>query len=125
MINGDGLTTRDFCYVADVVRANLLAAASDTPDLSGQVCNIGSGQSVTLLELFAAIRDAAAFRRPTAAAVEPNFGPPRAGDIRHSHADISKATRLLDFKPGFSLSQGLEATADWYLGGNPPEKSWF
>ncbi|WP_300156633.1 SDR family oxidoreductase [Solidesulfovibrio sp.] len=126
-INGDGLTTRDFCYVADVVRANLLAATSDDPALSGQVCNIGSGKAVTLLELFAAIRDTAATRHPGAARIEPVFGPPRAGDIRHSLSDISKAARHLGFTPQFSLRQGLEAAADWYLGrrdAGTPAQPW-
>jgi len=118
-INGDGLTTRDFCYVSDVVRANILAATSDNPTLPGQVINIGGGTAVTLLELCDAIRGVAACTHPRAAHIVPVHDAPRPGDIRHSLADVSKAFDLLGFSPTVSLSQGLAAAANWYLGDTP------
>lgn len=118
-INGDGLTTRDFCYVSDVVRANILAATSDNPALLGQVVNIGGGTAVTLLELCDAIRDVTARTHPRAAHIVPVHDAPRPGDIRHSLADISKASDLLGFSPTVTLPQGLAAAANWYLDDAP------
>lgn len=115
-VHGDGLTTRDFCHVSDVVRANLLAATSHEPELPGTVCNVAGGAAVTLLELFRRIRDIVARRHPTAASIEPLHDAPRAGDIRHSLADISRAARLLGFVPSLSLEKGLAVTASCYLG---------
>jgi len=114
-INGDGLTSRDFCHVSDVVRANILAATSDNPALSGQTVNIAGAVAVTLLELFEIIRDLAAASHPQAARVVPVHDAPRLGDIRHSLADIGKAIEMLGFQPQVSLRQGLAATAAWYL----------
>lgn len=114
VIFGDGGTTRDFCHVGDVVRANLLAALAEGPDLAGKVVNIGSGQGLSLLDLFAAIHRAVAAIRPGTAAVAPRHLPARQGDIRHSLADVSLARTLLGFVPTISLEHGLALTAPAY-----------
>jgi UDP-N-acetylglucosamine 4-epimerase len=112
-VHGDGAATRDFCPVADVVQANLLAAAISRPSASGEVFNVAQGQSTTLRQLYATLAGNVA---PFAAApVRPaRHGPPRAGDIQHSSADISRIRRELGFAPAVSLAQGLEETVRWY-----------
>jgi UDP-N-acetylglucosamine/UDP-N-acetylgalactosamine 4-epimerase len=115
VIYGDGGSTRDFCFVSDVVRANLLAALVDTVAPTGQVVNIGGGGAISLLELFAAIRQAVAAVHPEAASPGPRHLAPRQGDIRHSLADVTRARELLGFRPTVSLAQGLARTAASYL----------
>ena len=109
-IFGDGLQSRDFTYVADAVAANR-AAASGPPESAGEVFNVACGGRVTLLELLEGI--CKALDRPT---IEPLFEAPRAGDVRHSQADIGKAERLLGWRPRTSLDHGLGATAAFVLG---------
>lgn len=106
-INGDGLQSRDFTYVDNVIEANLRACVAPS-DAAGQAYNIGYGGQVTLLELFDAISDALGMD------VRPIFGPPRAGDVRHSNADISKAHNLLGYDPDYSFEQGIALAIDWY-----------
>ncbi|MEM6329806.1 MAG: NAD-dependent epimerase/dehydratase family protein [Planctomycetota bacterium] len=103
---GDGLQSRDFVFVEDVVRANLLAA--EAPAAAGQVINVASGRHTTLLDLIAAINGA------LGAAVEPLFDPPRAGDIRESLADITKARTLLGYEPQTDLAEGLRRSIAYY-----------
>ncbi len=113
-INGDGETSRDFCYIDNCVQANLLAATA--PDeAANQVYNIAYGERTSLNELFRLIREQVAARHPEAASVEPEYRDFRPGDVRHSLADISKAGRLLGYEPSHSLSQGLVEAAQWYL----------
>jgi UDP-N-acetylglucosamine 4-epimerase len=159
-INGDGETSRDFCYIANVVQANLLAATVDVtqdgarapateigtpapatedgapaqaaetlvaqtlaPDSSasgslahpGRVFNVAVGARTTLNELFAAIRERVARERPECAASRPVYREFRAGDVRHSLADISRARSQLGFHPTHSLEKGLDLAAPWYL----------
>ena len=102
-VYGDGTASRDFCFVADVVQANILAASAGE-EAFGQVFNVASGSPVSLLELYGRIQEAAG--RPGAAAA-PRFAPPRQGDILHSSADISKAREVLRYAPEFSLGEGL------------------
>ncbi|MGC3996839.1 MAG: NAD-dependent epimerase/dehydratase family protein [Anaeromyxobacter sp.] len=119
-LHGDGQTTRDFCYVANVVQANLLAATTAEAGAVGQVLNIGAGGQTTLLRLFQLIRDQVARFRPDAAGAEPRRGPFRAGDVRHSLADVGRARALLGYVPTHGVEQGLAETAPWYaatLGG--------
>jgi UDP-glucose 4-epimerase len=103
---GDGLQTRDFVYVADVVQAILKAAS--VPGIAGQVYNIGTGRQVTLLDLLAALN------KLLGTQITPQHGPPRAGDIRHSCADIGPARRELGYEPAVSLEEGLARTLEWY-----------
>ena len=113
-INGDGETTRDFCFVADVVQANLLAGTvTDAPALD-QVYNIGLGKQTTLNELFQLLRDILRQKTPSLPDQKPVYRDFRPGDIRHSLADIAKAKRWLSFAPAYELRQGLESAMAWY-----------
>ena len=116
-INGDGETSRDFCYIDNCVQANLLAATAVDPAASDQVYNVAVGERTSLNELFALIREQVAARYPEAAGVAPSYGDFRAGDVRHSLADISKASRWLGYQPSHSLRAGLTEAAGWYIAG--------
>lgn len=105
-IFGDGRQTRDFCYVENVVQANLLAA--DVPEAAGTTLNIGSGIAVTLLDLVDQLNAVLGTR------LEPEFLPERTGDIRDSRADISRAARLLGYTPRIDLREGLRRTAEFF-----------
>lgn len=113
-INGDGETSRDFCYVDNVVQSSLLAAATTDPAAINQVYNIALGQRTTLNELFAALQKAVRRLDPGLPEQRPVYGESRAGDVRHSLADISKARRLLGYEPTHTLEQGIAITLDWY-----------
>ncbi|MGQ9607340.1 MAG: SDR family oxidoreductase [Thermogutta sp.] len=103
---GDGTQSRDFTYVANVVQANLLAA--ERPGVAGRVFNAANGKSITLLELLAAINQVLGTR------VEPEFAPPRPGDIRESMADIAAARSLLGYQPQVDFSTGLKRSIEYY-----------
>lgn len=107
-IFGDGEQSRDFTYVANAVHANLLAARSDAP-LRGDVFNVACGERVTLNELASVMRSA--LSRPDLA---PTYQPPRAGDVRHSLADLTHARRVLAYEPIIGFESGLRATLEWY-----------
>jgi UDP-N-acetylglucosamine 4-epimerase len=113
-IYGDGQTTRDFVYVDDVVQANILAALVEDNAATGSAYNIGSGEPTSLVELYAVIRRALFDTRPELAGRTPVFEPFRAGDVRHSRADISKARAQLGFEPAYSVEAGLAACVEWY-----------
>jgi UDP-N-acetylglucosamine 4-epimerase len=113
-INGDGSTSRDFCYVANVVQANLLAATTGNAGAIGQVFNIAVGSETTLLELFALLRDGLAPAHPHLRRFKPRYQPFRPGDILHSRADISAARRLLGYRPTHNIAQGLSEALEWY-----------
>jgi UDP-glucose 4-epimerase len=106
---GDGLQSRDFTYVADAVQA--LIKAAEAPGVSGRVYNIGTGTSVTLLDLIAQLN------RLLGTDCRPQHGPARAGDIRHSRADIRRARTDLGYEPAVSLEEGLRQTLRWYREG--------
>lgn len=114
-INGDGDTSRDFCYIDNVVQANLLAATVESADSLNQVYNIALGERTTLAGLYELMRELLARRLPHVASHSPRFGPFRAGDVRHSQADISKAQALLGYAPTHHLRDGLHEALDWYL----------
>jgi len=107
-VHGDGGQTRDFTYVANVVDGVLRAAVA--PAASGRVINVATGGRVSLLQLFAALKDLAG------ANVEPVFGPPREGDVRDSQADISLAKELLGYAPIVGFEEGLKRTVAWFRG---------
>jgi UDP-N-acetylglucosamine/UDP-N-acetylgalactosamine 4-epimerase len=115
-INGDGETSRDFCYVANAVQANLLAAATTDLAAVNQVYNVAVGQRTSLNELFEHLRARLAPGLPHLAAAKPIYRDFRAGDVRHSLADISKANRLLGYEPTHVVSDGLGEAMEWYLG---------
>jgi len=114
-INGDGETSRDFCFIENVILANLLAATVANTEAMNRVYNIAFGGRTTLNELCAKIRALVAHRRPGTANIAPIFRPERPGDVRHSHADISSARGLLGYDPEYSIDDGLEVACDWYL----------
>jgi len=112
IIYGDGKNTRDFVYVKDVVQANIRAALLGAQ--GHEVFNIGTGRSVTLLELLDTIRDL--YQRKTGTnPPEGDFAPFRKGDVRFSKADISKAKELLGYDPEYSLREVLEKTIEWFI----------
>lgn len=118
MIFGDGRTTRDFCHVANVVGANLLAATAEDEAALNRVFNIGTGGSTTLAELFVAIRDAMARAvpdRPDLSEAEPEYGPFREGDVRHSEADITNAREVLGYRPVVGVRDGIDLTIRRFL----------
>lgn len=114
LINGDGETSRDFCFVANVVQANLLAATTENPDAINTAYNVALGERTTLNELFAALRAELSGVDATLAEARPVYQDFRAGDVRHSLADISKAQRLLGYAPVHRIGPGLELAMDWY-----------
>ena len=107
-INGDGSTSRDFTFVANAVQANLLACEADASVANGQVFNVGTGHSHTLLDLYATLAELLDFPHM------PNFGPSRAGDVQHSLADITRARNALGYAPMTDFRAGLEKTVAWY-----------
>jgi UDP-N-acetylglucosamine 4-epimerase len=113
VVNGDGLTTRDFCYVANAVQANIRAALAGD-EAQGQVYNVAVGDRTSLLDLYGLIRDGLAehqvhYHR------QPVMAPFRAGDVRDSQAAIDKARRLLGYEPTHNVSTGLKEALPWYL----------
>ncbi|WP_028581491.1 NAD-dependent epimerase/dehydratase family protein [Desulfogranum japonicum] len=114
-INGDGETSRDFCYIENCVQANILAATVDNQQALGQVYNVAFGERTSLNTLFALIRDRVAPHFAEAEKAEPVYRDFRAGDVRHSLADITKARQLLGYAPQYSVRQGLDLAARWYI----------
>jgi UDP-N-acetylglucosamine 4-epimerase len=114
-INGDGETSRDFCYIDNAVQANLLAATTENEDALNQVYNVAVGERTTLNQLFEMIKSLLAEGRPELAGVSAVYRDFRAGDVRHSLADISKAQDLLGYSPTHRISEGMEEAMDWYV----------
>ena len=114
-IFGDGKTSRDFCYIDNVVQANLLAAATENPEAVNQVYNIACGSGTTLIKLYEMIRSCLIRFQPEVAQIKPNYAGFRPGDVRYSQADISKAKRLLDYVPAHDVSAGLNETVQWHM----------
>jgi len=113
-INGDGETSRDFCYVANAVQANILASVARDPDARNQVYNVAVGDRTTLNQLYSFLRDGLKAEGFSSCA-QPMHRDFRAGDVRHSQADISKASSLLGYAPTHTLKQGLDEALSWYL----------
>jgi UDP-N-acetylglucosamine 4-epimerase len=116
IIYGDGETTRDFCHVANVVQANLLAATTADPAALGQVYNVAVGGRMSLNALYATLRDVLVERHPELQIPPPRYESFRAGDVRHSQADVTKAGRLLGYAPTHDARSGLVETMPWYVG---------
>ncbi|WP_306548211.1 SDR family oxidoreductase [Desulfobulbus sp.] len=113
-INGDGETSRDFCFIDNCVQANIMAATADD-EAAGEVYNVAFGERTTLNELYRLIQERVATRVPAATEATPVYRDFRAGDVRHSLADTSKAARLLGYQPEYSVRAGLDKAADWYM----------
>jgi len=107
-INGDGKQSRDFTYIENVIEANLKGMLSGS-EASGEAFNIAYGGQEYLIDLYNKLCEL------LDKDIKPNFGPDRAGDIKHSNADISKAKRLLDYKPDYDFKKGIELAVDWYV----------
>nr|WP_294170905.1 SDR family oxidoreductase [uncultured Sphingomonas sp.] len=112
-VNGDGETSRDFCYVANAVQANIRAALAGD-EAQGQVYNVAVGERTSLLQLFGLIRDALR-KHQVHYAREPQMGEFRPGDVRHSLADIGKARTLLGYQPSHTVAEGMALAVPWYL----------
>jgi UDP-N-acetylglucosamine/UDP-N-acetyl-alpha-D-glucosaminouronate 4-epimerase len=113
-INGDGRTARDFCYVENVVQANLLAATTEDAAAVNQVYNVAANQATSLNELFQLLRSLLEPRYPRVRDLQPRYRGFRAGDVQFSLGDVDKAERLLGYRPSWDLRRGLERTIDWY-----------
>lgn len=113
-IFGDGETSRDFCFIENVVQANLLAAAATSDEATNQVYNVAVGGRTSLNELYQAIQAGLRKRDPNLPEQKPKYQDFRVGDVRHSLANIDKARRLLGYEPTHTIEQGLELALDWY-----------
>ena len=112
-INGDGETSRDFCYIANAVQANLLAATADDA-AQGEVYNVAVSGRTTLNQLFEYLRGALA-EQGVSYAQAPTYRDFRPGDVRHSQADIGKASRLLGYEPSHTIVEGISEAMPWYI----------
>lgn len=110
-IYGDGDQSRDFTYIDNVVRGNLLAAAAPAGTVSGKTMNLATGARVTLNQVYAILRELTGYDDP------PAYSEPRAGDIRDSLADIRLARELLGYEPAVDFREGLRRTVEWYRAG--------
>lgn len=118
-INGDGDTSRDFCYVDNAVQANLLAATTQKPEAKNQVYNVAVGDRTTLNDLYTNLRTILSADRTEVQTAQPTHRDFRAGDVRHSQADVSKAHNLLGYQPTHRLAEGLVEACDWYVKHTP------
>ena len=113
-INGDGSTSRDFCYIANAVQANLLAGTTTNPDALDRAYNVAVGERTTLNQLFEMLKSGLKERDPSLPDFQPVYRDFRAGDVPHSLADISKARNLLGYEPTHKITDGIDAALDWY-----------
>ncbi len=113
-INGTGETSRDFCYVANAVQANLLAATTVDGAAINQVYNVAVNARTSLNELFTLLRDKLLPQLPQLQGLQPIYRDFRQGDVLHSQADIAKAARLLGYHPSHDISAGLDVALPWY-----------
>lgn len=114
-INGDGETSRDFCYIENVVQVNILAALTDAAEAANQVYNVALNERTSLNQLYEMIRSLLVRKFPYLKKHKPEYVAFREGDIRHSQADISKAIRLLGYTPTHRIDEGLKQALDWYI----------
>lgn len=115
-INGDGETSRDFCFVANVIQANLLSACA-VENARNQIYNVALGDRTSLNQLFTYIRDALV-AKGVHPEVQPRYRDFRAGDVRHSQANIDKAKNLLGYEPTHYIFEGIQQTINWYSDGH-------
>jgi UDP-N-acetylglucosamine/UDP-N-acetylgalactosamine 4-epimerase len=115
VINGDGETSRDFCYIDNAVQANLLAATATNPEAVNQIFNVAVGDRTTLNELYAALKHSLVRQLPQLSEAMPAHEDFRAGDVRHSLADVGKARSLLGYAPSHRVGDGLSVAMEWYV----------
>lgn len=113
VIYGDGRQSRDFTYIENVIQANLKACLA-SHEAAGEAYNIAAGSREYLADIYDILADALGAKDNEGKVLKPEFGPDRAGDIKHSSADISKAEEKLDYKPEWSFEQGIKAAIAWY-----------
>ncbi|HMJ12878.1 MAG TPA: SDR family oxidoreductase [Polyangiaceae bacterium] len=123
LLFGEGSKSRDFCYIANVVQANLLAATAPSEAAEARVFNIACGERTTLLSLFELIRERVAQHHPRARSTDLSARPPQVGDIPHSLADISRARQYLGYEPTHDIARGLDETTNWYMARNDARPS--
>ena len=114
-INGDGETSRDFCYIENVIQINLFAATAEKSDAANQVYNVAVGDRTTLNQLYENLRVNLVEQFPHLADAKPIHRDFRSGDVRHSLADISKAKGLLGYAPQYRVGEGLKEAMAWYI----------
>jgi UDP-N-acetylglucosamine/UDP-N-acetylgalactosamine 4-epimerase len=114
-INGDGETSRDFCYIDNTVQMNLLAAMTDNDEAIDQVYNVALNARTSLNQLYQMIEERLIQRTEGLIKKEPIYRDFRAGDVLHSQADISKAKNLLGYQPSHKIAEGLDEAMDWYV----------
>jgi nucleoside-diphosphate-sugar epimerase len=110
-ILGDGSQSRDFTYIENVVKANLLACKASANDVAGEVFNVATGTRIDLNETFRVLQKLTGFGG------EVKYGPERSGDVKHSLADLARAEKYLGYKPQVNFEEGLKRTVDWYRSG--------
>lgn len=113
-INGDGETSRDFCYIDNTVQANILAATADDKAAVNQVYNVAVGERTSLNQLFEMIKSQLGEFDSTIKSLQAEYVDFRKGDVRHSQADISKIENLLGYQPSHSMQHGLQETTAWF-----------
>lgn len=113
-INGDGETSRDFCYIKNAVQANILAAMAENPEAVNQVYNVAFGQRTSLNELFEILKSITSEFNSRASCAAPVYRDFRAGDVKHSLADTGRASGLLGYSPSHDVLSGLKEAAEWY-----------
>ena len=114
-INGDGETSRDFCYVENVIQINLLAAITSNKEAINQIYNVAVGDRTTLSQLYDQLQLEILSAQPEMHIANPIYRDFRAGDVRHSLADITKSINLLGYKPLYRVPDGLKIAMQWYL----------
>tara|TARA_B100001057_G_scaffold457028_1_gene504982 strand:- start:378 stop:1403 length:1026 start_codon:yes stop_codon:yes gene_type:complete len=114
-IYGDGITSRDFCYIDNVIQANILATFNKTKKGKCEVYNIAVGHQTSLNSLFDLIKSSVEEKDPSIMVEKPIYKDFRAGDMRHSQANISKAKKLLGYTPNYKVKEGIKETVSWYM----------
>ena len=114
-INGDGETSRDFCYISDTVQINILAAMTKNKDATNQIYNVALNKRTSLKELYEIIENRIIEKTKGLKKKDPIYRDFRDGDVRHSQANIDKARKLLNYDPKYPISDGMDEAIDWYI----------
>jgi len=114
-INGDGETSRDFCYIDNTVQMNLLAATTDNDEATNQIYNVALNERTSLNKLYHMIEDRLIQRTAELEKKNPIYRDFRAGDVRHSQANIDKAQKLLGYQPRYMIAEGMDEVINWYI----------
>lgn len=114
VIHGDGRQSRDFTYIENVIEANLKACLAGH-EAAGEVFNIAYGGREYLLDIYEGLVNTLGIKKEDGSTPRPVFGPERAGDIKHSHADIGKARKMLGYDPEWDFERGIKASVEWYV----------